>query len=86
MQRELTTAIDVAHCLYYANIPNLIFWDMEMLTLLSNKAMDSVQKIHMIMFHKRLFICDPTLGVEFFQQVQVHYNMNHDLEMMIEKL
>jgi len=48
-----------------------------MLTLLSNKAMDSVQKEHMIMFHKRLLICDPTLGIEFFQQV--HYNMNHDL-------
>jgi hypothetical protein len=57
-----------------------------MMALLNNKAMESVQKERMIMFHKRLHVCDPTLDVEFLQQVQVHYNMNLDLEMMIEKL
>jgi hypothetical protein len=57
-----------------------------MMALLNNKAMESVQKECMIMFHKRLHVCDPTLDVEFLQQVQVHYNMNLDLEMMTEKL
>ncbi len=47
--------------------------------------MESVQKEHMIMFHKRLFVCDPALGLEFHQQVQVHYNMNLDPKMMTEK-
>jgi hypothetical protein len=54
-----------------------------MLALLSNKAMESVQKEHMTTFHKKLPICDPTLGPEFLQKIHVHYNMNHDLEMMI---
>jgi hypothetical protein len=57
-----------------------------MLVSLSNKVMESVRKEHMTTFHKRLPICDLSLGVEFLQQVQVHYNMNFDPEMMIEKL
>jgi hypothetical protein len=57
-----------------------------MLASLSNKVMESVWKEHMTMFHERLLICDLALGLEFFQQLQVHYNMNLDLEMMIEKL
>jgi hypothetical protein len=32
-----------------------------------------------------LFVCDPALGLEFHQQVQVHYNMNLDPKMMTEK-
>jgi hypothetical protein len=47
-----------------------------MVASLSNKAMESVQREHLIAFHKRLPICEPALGIEFFQQVQVHYNMN----------
>ncbi len=52
----------------------------------SNKTMESVQKEHMTMFHRRLPICDPTLGIEFLQQVQVHYNINLNPKMMTEKL
>jgi hypothetical protein len=48
--------------------------------------MEGVRKEHMTTFHKRLLICDPAFAVEFFQQVQVHYNMNPDAKMMIEKL
>jgi hypothetical protein len=57
-----------------------------MLASLSNKAMESVRKEYMTTFHKRLLLCDPTLGIEFLQQVQIHYNMNHVLEMMTKKL
>jgi len=51
-----------------------------MLGLLSNNVMENVRKEHMTTFHERLPICDHTLGLKFFKQVQVHYNM------MIEKL
>jgi hypothetical protein len=50
-----------------------------MVASLSNKAMDSVQREHLTTFHKRLPICELTFGAEFFQQVQVHYNMNPNL-------
>jgi hypothetical protein len=49
-----------------------------MMDLLNNKAMESVKKKHMTTFHKRLLVCDPTLGVEFLQQIHSHYNMNFD--------
>jgi hypothetical protein len=80
------TVINTAHYLYYANVPNLTLRDQEILVSLSNKAMESVRKEHMTMFHKRLLICDPTLGVEFLQQVHVHYNTNLDPKMMMETL
>jgi hypothetical protein len=57
-----------------------------MLSSLNNKAMESAWKEHMTTFHKRLLVCDPSLGLEFFQQGQIHYNMNPNLEMMMEKL
>ncbi len=53
---------------------------------LSNKAMENVQKEHMTMFHKRLPVCDLALGPKILQQVWVHYNMNPNPKMMIEKL
>ncbi len=48
--------------------------------------MDVVHKEHMIVFHKRLPICDLSLGPEFLQEVQIHYDMNLEPEMLIEKL
>ncbi len=68
------------------DVLDLIFRALEMLASLSNKAMKSVQKEHMTTFHKRLPVCDLVLGAEFLQEVQVHYNMNLDPKMMIEKL
>jgi hypothetical protein len=40
----------------------------------------------MTTFRKRLLVCDPALGIEFLQQVHVHYNMNFNPKMMTEKL
>jgi hypothetical protein len=80
------TTINTTHCLYYANVPNPALRDQEMLASFNNKAMESVRKEHMKTLHKRVFICDPTLGVEFLQQIQVHYNMNPNPKMMMEKL
>jgi hypothetical protein len=79
-------ATDATHCLYYVKVPNLALHDLDKLASLSTKAMENVQKEHMNTFHKWLLVCDPTLGVEFLQQIQVHYNMNLDPEMMMAKL
>jgi hypothetical protein len=68
LQKDLVAIIDVAHCLYYEKVPNPTFCDLYMLASLSTKAMENVRKEHMITFHKRLPVCDPTLGVELFQQ------------------
>jgi hypothetical protein len=86
LQKELAAVVNATHCLYYANVLDLVFQNPEMLALLSNKAMENVRKEHMTTFHKILLVCDLTLGPEFFQQVQVQYNMNPDPKMMIEKL
>jgi hypothetical protein len=37
-------------------------------------------------FHQAFFVCDPTLGPEFLHQIHIHYDMNFNLEMLIEKL
>jgi hypothetical protein len=44
------------------------------------------RKEHMIAFHKRLLVCDPSLGPEFLHKVEIHYNMNPKLEMLSKKL
>ncbi len=31
-------------------------------------------------------MCDPTFGIDFQMEIQVHYDMNSELEMFIEKL
>jgi hypothetical protein len=51
-----------------------------------DKVMDQVWKDHTSTFMKHLPICDLTLGLEFLKQIQVHYDMNLDLEMFIKKL
>ncbi len=61
--------VDIAHCLYYIDVLDPVLHDPEMLAFLSNKAMESVQKEHMVAFHKRLHVCEPTLGIEFLQQI-----------------
>jgi hypothetical protein len=86
LQREVAMVVNVAYCLNYADVPNPTLCDQKMLVSIINKAMDSVWNEHINVFHKRLHVCDLTLGAKFFQQVQVHYNMNINCEMMMEKL
>jgi hypothetical protein len=35
---------------------------------------------------KPLLVCDPALGFKFLHQIHSHYDMNFNLEMVIEKL
>jgi len=47
--------------------------------------MELVCKEHYSTFYKHLLVCDMALGPNFFKEIQVHYNMNLKLEMLIEK-
>ncbi len=78
--------MDTAHQLHHAKVLDPVLRDPKVLSSLSNKAMQCVRKEHMTTFQKRLHVCDPSFGPIFFQQVQVHYNMNPYLEMMTKKL
>jgi hypothetical protein len=51
-----------------------------------DKVMDQVRKDHTFAFMKHLPVRDPTLGPKFLKQIQVHYNMNSNLEMFTKKL
>jgi hypothetical protein len=48
--------------------------------------MEQVKKDHYSTFCKHLPICDFSLGVHFSRDIQVHYDMNLDQKMLIEKL
>jgi hypothetical protein len=50
------------------------------------RAMEQMRKDHYSTFYKHLLICDPFLDVDFLRQIQVHYDINLKLEMLIEKL
>jgi hypothetical protein len=42
LAKKIAATIDVAHFLYYVDVPNLAFHDLKMLDSLNNKAMESV--------------------------------------------
>jgi len=50
------------------------------------KAMEQVQKDHLITFTKHLPIYDLALIPEFMTRIQIHYDMNSNFEMFINKL
>jgi hypothetical protein len=70
-------------CTYFVD---LALRDLNQLETLNNKAMDAVQEEHMTVFHKRLHVCDLSLGSKFLQEVPIHYDMNPKSKMLIEKL
>jgi hypothetical protein len=82
----MAIAVDTTHQMYFADVEDLVERDLDQLKILSNKAMEAVWKEHMMGFHKCLPMCDPSLGPSFLQEVQVHYDINLELKMLIEKL
>jgi hypothetical protein len=50
------------------------------------RAMEHVKKEHYSAFCKHLPICDPSLGVDFLREIQVHYDMNLEPKMLTKKL
>jgi hypothetical protein len=49
------------------------------------KAVEQVKKDHYSAFYKQL-VCDQALSPDFLKEIQVHYDMNLEPEMLIEKL
>jgi hypothetical protein len=45
-----------------------------------------VKKDHLTTFTKHIPVYDPSLGVKFLHHIQIHYDMNSNSEMVIEKL
>jgi len=50
------------------------------------KAMEQVRKDHLITFTKHLPIYDLALSPKFMIQIQIHYDMNSNPKMFINKL
>jgi hypothetical protein len=61
-------AINIAHQLYYVDVVDLVLKNSNQLETLSNKAMDVVCKEHMTTFHKRLHVCNLSLGSKFLHE------------------
>lgn len=74
-------ALDTPYQMYFIDVVNPDQWDLDQLKSLSTKVMEVVCKEHMIAFHKCLPMCDLTLGTDFLHQIQLHYDMNLELEM-----
>jgi hypothetical protein len=53
---------------------------------LMEKTMEQVRKDPLIAFTKHLFVCDLAFGLEFLNQIQIHYDMNYDRKMFTKKL
>ncbi len=45
-----------------------------------------MRKEHYSAFCKHLPICDPSLGADFLKEIQIHYDMNSEPEMLTKKL
>jgi hypothetical protein len=50
------------------------------------KVLEQVRKDHYSAFCKHLLVRDFFLVVDFLREIQVHYDMNLELEMLIEQL
>jgi hypothetical protein len=50
------------------------------------KVMELLWKEHYSTFCKHLSVCDPTLSLNFFKEINVHYNMNSESKIFTEKL
>jgi hypothetical protein len=48
--------------------------------------MEQMRKDHYLAFCKHLPVCDPSLGVDLLKEIHVHYDMNSERKILIEKL
>ncbi len=75
-------AINIAHQMYYVDVIDANEWNSNQLESLNTKVMEVYCKEHIIMFHKCLFMCNPTLEIKFLHHVQMHRNMNSKPKML----
>jgi hypothetical protein len=86
VQCELPIVVDIVVKLYYEEVLDEKLRPPSKLHALMDKVMDQVQEDHTSTFTKHLPICNHPFGFEFLKYIQVHYNMNLEPEMFIEKL
>ncbi len=68
------------HQMYYVDVINANEWISNQFESFNTKVMEVDHKEHIIMFHKQLPMCNPTLDIK------VHHNVNLKLKMLMEKL
>jgi len=83
---KISTMMNVVVKIYYENIPtngkrSIVEFQKQM-----ESTMEQVHKNHYFVFCKYLSMCDPTLGLDFLKEIQTHYNMNFEPEMLTKKL
>lgn len=67
--------------LYYEKVPNS--WNCFPMKL--QEHMEQVRKDNYYAFYKYLFIFDHMFGLDFLNEIQVHYNMNSKSKMFTNK-
>ncbi len=70
---------------YYEKVFDLTKRSTTKLQECMEKAVEQVKKDHYSAFYKQL-VCDQALSPDFLKEIQVHYDMNLEPEMLIEKL
>ncbi len=83
LHRKIFAIGDIAIKLYYEE-----FFDTQDRSPLRlqeqmERAMKQVMKDHYLAFCKHLLVCDPSMGADFLNEIQVHYDMNLEPEMLI---
>jgi hypothetical protein len=69
LQRELAIAIDMVVKLYCGNVPHEGDKSPTKMQKLIEKAMEQMRKEHYLAFYKHLLVCNPSLGIEFLQEI-----------------
>ncbi len=71
--------INIAHQMYYVDVIDANEWNSNQLESLNTKVMEVYYKEHIIMLHRCLLVCDPTLDIKFLQY-------EFEIKMLMEKL
>jgi hypothetical protein len=85
LQQEIFVAKDVVVKLFYEEFPNVRDYSPLRLQERMERTMEQAKKDHYSTIYKHLPICDPSLGAYFLKEIQVHYDMNSEPEMLTEK-
>ncbi len=85
MEHKISIARNVTIKLYYEEFTKGGEHSPIKLKEWKEKAMEQVKKDHYFKFCKHLPMCDLAFP-DFFKAIHIHYDMNFDLEMLMEKL
>lgn len=78
--------VDVVMKLYYEEVLDPSFHSPSKMQELMEKTMNQVRKQNFSAFLKHLFVCNPIIGDKFLKEVQMHYDMSFELEVLAEKI